>query len=363
MAPNLKYRGYDDVVLISPGMPTAVTIDTSNVGVDSSESKMASSSNASEDDPLSPLLTNEKCHGVVPWIGILVWPLMIFLPLLLSNCVGPTSYKDVFPSSWYEYDYNSGDRPKPLGVILGILCVGIGQIFVLCYFYLHKYYLYQDFEKDTSSPPSIQVKGAPSYVFSEGLQTHLSQPEGFVLLALYLSGTWMFRLMPPSYYSFEGKIDFISVFFCLAVQDFIQFIMHRLEHVVSPTFYKYSHKPHHKFTNPRLFDAFNGSIPDTILMILIPLYITAQITRTCNVWTYMAFGSFYANWLTLIHSEYPLPWDKLFRMAGFGTPGDHHVHHKFFKFNFGHLFMWYDRIGGTYRNPMDFAPRVFSPHV
>jgi hypothetical protein len=32
-----------------------------------------------------------------------------------------------------------------------------------------------------------------------------------------------------------------------------------------------------------------------VCMILIPLYITANLVH-CNVWTYMAFGSTYANW-------------------------------------------------------------------
>ena len=100
-----------------------------------------------------------------------------------------------------------------------------------------------------------------------------------------------------------------------------------------------SHKPHHRFTNPRLFDAFNGSIPDTFLMILVPLVVTARIVNA-NVWSYMAFGSLYANWLTLIHAEYSHPWDKVFRYCGFGTAADHHVHHKLFVFNFGHLFMY-----------------------
>ena len=76
----------------------------------------------------------------------------------------------------------------------------------------------------------------------------------------------------------------------------------------------------------------------------------------------MAFGSIYANWLTLIHSEYPLPWDKFFRKFGLGTPGDHHVHHKFFKYNYGHLFMWFDRVCGTYANPEHY-PKVFSSEV
>ena len=79
-------------------------------------------------------------------------------------------------------------------------------------------------------------------------------------------------------------------------------------------------------------------------------------------YTDMAFGSMYANWLNLIHSEYQLPWDKAFRKLGLGTPGDHHIHHKLFKYNFGHLLMWWDRFFGTYKSPMDY-PAVFSDSV
>ena len=114
--------------------------------------------------------------------------------------------------------------------------------------------------------------------------------------------------------------------------------------------YQVSHKPHHKFLNPRLFDAFNGSPTDTFLMILVPLFFTANVVRT-NVWSYMTFGSLYANWLCLIHSEYHHPWDRVFRRIGFGTAADHHVHHKLFNYNYGHLFMYYDRLFGTYKDP------------
>ena len=61
---------------------------------------------------------------------------------------------------------------------------------------------------------------------------HLSQPEGFVLLGAYLVGTWMMRLMPPSYYSFEGGIDWTAVALQLVLQDGIQFAMHLLEHKI-----------------------------------------------------------------------------------------------------------------------------------
>jgi len=299
------------------------------------------------------------CSSIFPWVGIAVWPLMLTLPVLLTSRRTSLFYENNFPSSWYEYEHSSGDRPKVLGLILGITAVAVGQIFVLTYFYIHRNGLLLLGRKQ---PPSIQVKGAPEYDFFDGVRVHLSQPEGFVLLGLYLSGTWMFRLIPSSYYSFHGGIQWCNVALCLVLQDFIQYLMHCVEHVASPTFYRYSHKPHHRFTNPKLFDAFNGSPTDTICMILIPLYITAWCIN-CNVWTYMAFGSVYANWLTLIHSEFPYPWDKLFRLFGLGTPGDHHIHHKLFKYNYGHLFLWFDQISGTYRSPEDYAPRFFSEYA
>ena len=97
-----------------------------------------------------------------------------------------------------------------------------------------------------------------------------------------------------------------------------------------------------------MFNAFDGSIGDTVCMIIVPLYVTSQIFHV-NVWTYMTFGTIYANWLTLIHSEYVHPWDSYFDAIGFGTAENHHVHHKTFKYNYGHLFMYWDYIFGTYK--------------
>lgn len=62
-------------------------------------------------------------------------------------------------------------------------------------------------------------------------------------------------------------------------------------------------------------------------------------------------GRSYANWLALIHSEYRHPWDPLFKTFGLGTAADHHVHHAKFKYNYGHLFMYWDMACGTYLDP------------
>lgn len=253
---------------------------------------------------------------------------------------------------------DGGDWPSPLGLSLGLLAVAVGMCATLAY-QAARYFGVGPIGRAPRT--AVQAAGARPYDFMEGVKTHLSQPEGFVLLGLYLSGTWMLRLMPASYYSFAGGVSWPRVAAQLLVQDAVQFVMHRLEHAVSPAFYKASHKPHHRFVNPRIFDAFNGSAADTTLMILVPLYVTALTVRGTNVWTYMAFGSLYANWLTLIHSEWAHPWDPAFRALGLGTAADHHVHHKLFTKNYGHLFMYWDRACGSYRDPADVA--VFNKGV
>lgn len=262
-----------------------------------------------------------------------VWSLIAILPIYLT---WNNNYEKIFPAGWYDtapHDFwNETIRPSPLGLSLGIITVIIGQFFTLCYFLLWK----NGFLGEALTP--IQKEGVPRYDQKLELLHHLAQPEGFVMLGGYLIFTWMFGMLPSSYYSFSGGINWIHVFLQLLVQDFVQFIMHYLEHTASPDFYKISHKPHHRFTNPKLFDAFNGSVFDTFFMILIPLIITAHIVPA-NVWSYMTFGTLYANWLTLIHAEYKHSWDSAFRFLGFGTSADHHVHHKVFKYNYGHLFM------------------------
>eukprot|EP00045_Choanoeca_perplexa_P006350 m.53987 g.53987 ORF g.53987 m.53987 type:complete len:279 (-) comp13597_c0_seq1:31-867(-) len=232
--------------------------------------------------------------------------------------------------------------PSPVGLSLGLGSVALGQVATLIYFYLRR-------EVFQGAGRQIQ-KEKLSYDFWEGMTTHLAQPEGFVILGSYLSFYWMSGMMPASYYSFEGGINWTHVLIQLIIQDGIQTLMHFAEHAVSAEFYKRSHKPHHRWLNPRLFDAFNGSMGDTICMILLPLLLTSRLVH-CNVWSYMVFGTSYSVMLTLIHSEYAHPWDRYVRWLGVGTAADHHVHHKLFKYNYGHLFMWWDRLLGTYRHP------------
>jgi len=131
--------------------------------------------------------------SLLPWVTVAVWPLMSTLPLLLTEDVLPTQYSKVFPSEWYNHDPMI-ERPKPLGLILGICAVVVGHMFLLPIFYLYR----QGSLSGGIKPTSIQTKGERKYEFFEGLKTHLTQPEGFILLSIYLSSTWMMGYMPSS---------------------------------------------------------------------------------------------------------------------------------------------------------------------
>jgi len=296
-------------------------------------------------------------HRIIPCY--LVWPGIVALPLCLTH--GDT-YASVFPREWYSIETSSDGAtiPKPLGLCLGIVAVAIGHVFVVVYHYFHAYHPKQPFgapvpiQKRASKQTKEPSDDAPKDValFASRLGRHLCQPGGFAVLVAYLSGTWMYGLMPPSYYRLDaGGVNWLHVALQLLCVDAFQYIMHLLEHRVSSVVYRLSHKPHHKFTDPNLFDAFDGSLTDTSLMILIPLFATTRAVPVANVWSYMAFGSLYANHLSLIHSECWHCWDGIFEATGVGTPGDHHVHHAKFGYNFGHLFTYWDRLAGTYRHP------------
>ena len=220
-----------------------------------------------------------------------------------------------------------------MGLLLGLSSVLVGQTVVISYHVLFRSYLIP-LEPDKFKP----------YCFKTALKKHVSNIEGLFLLGVYLSVTYLMNWMPFSYYSSEGII-WKDVWFQLLLQDFLQYMIHRLEHKVT-FLYKHAHKQHHQYKSTKLFDAFSGSTYDTLLMILLPLFMVSRMIHT-NVWSYMVFGTLYSSWLMLIHSEYRNPWDPLFEKIGFGTSSNHFQHHQRLKVNFGHLFMYWDLLGGT----------------
>jgi sterol desaturase/sphingolipid hydroxylase (fatty acid hydroxylase superfamily) len=173
-------------------------------------------------------------------------------------------------------------------------------------------------------------------------------------------------ILPPSTLIFRCFPAFASL--QLLAVDFLQWGAHRLEHVIKPLYMR-AHVPHHKWRSPSLFEAFEGSMTDTIVMIVIPLFLSAHGIAFLSKFMlpfviaptavdYMIFGTIYANFLCLIHSPRVHPWEdtrtlfgRLVRALGIGTAADHHVHHFTYSSNFGHLFTVWDRMSGRYKSP------------
>eukprot|EP00939_MAST-03C_sp_MAST-3C-sp1_P001287 g1287.t1 len=239
--------------------------------------------------------------------------------------------------------------PSPLGLSMGILSVFVAQILLLLFHYSRHRYGFFDADKN------IIQNEKPALDFGREVIAHATRWEGLALLLPYLCLTWMLRLMPNSYYdlsdegmcvSFFGLFDPTIVFLQLFSVDFFMYLAHITEHRLS-WLYRSGHKLHHKWKNPRLFDAYSGHVCDTILMILAPLYVTANlIPSDCR--GYIGFGTVYSAYLMLIHAEYALPFDAWLRKMGIGTAHDHNVHHSMVVYNFGHFFMIWDQLLGTY---------------
>lgn len=195
----------------------------------------------------------------------------------------------------------------------------------------------------------IQYKPPPTTTLRDDLVAHLTAPESFLLVFGYLASVWMLRLMPASYYDRASGVNWFHVLTQFVVVDAFIYAMHRLEHAW-PALYQRSHKPHHVWINPKLYNAFNGSVTDTVSLILIPLFATHHVCRFVNNWSFIAFGTLYAAQFTLIHCEFAHPWDGAFAWLGIGTAMDHNVHHALVSYNFGHFFMWWDWLFGTYKS-------------
>jgi lathosterol oxidase len=233
--------------------------------------------------------------------------------------------------------------PSPRGLLTGLLSVLIFQIIVFAYYFVVRMFI---------KPKTIQYKPPPNSTLIDDLWAHVSAPESFLMVFGYLTVTWMFRLNPASYYDVESPINWAHVIIQLLVVDFFTFVDHLIEHNW-PALYKRSHKFHHVFRNPKLYNAFNGSVLDTLSLILIPLFCTLQVCRFVTCWSFVGFGTLYATQFTLIHCEFSHPWDYILIKLGVGTAWDHNVHHRLFVYNYGHFFMYYDWLWGSWKDPRE----------
>lgn len=134
----------------------------------------------------------------------------------------------------------------------------------------------------------------------------------------------------------------------LIVTETLIYWIHRALH--SDLLYERLHAPHHSFrvTTPwagvafNPLDSFAQALPHHLCVLLFPVHIGV----------YVAFVSFVTLWAVMIHDRLSfMPW------RGVNYTGHHTLHHWYYDCNYGQFFTFWDRLGGTYRDPEN-APEV-----
>lgn len=129
----------------------------------------------------------------------------------------------------------------------------------------------------------------------------------------------------------------------------IHYVQHRWRWL-----YIHTHADHHDITSPTMVVALTGYLPDTALLILVPLHFTISVVPGGNFPTVFIFSVLSLFHLHCIHSEFQHSWDPFFRKIGLCNSWDHHVHHVTPRFNLAHFFPVIDKLMGTYRDPINY---------
>ncbi|CDS14118.1 hypothetical protein LRAMOSA06288 [Lichtheimia ramosa] len=130
----------------------------------------------------------------------------------------------------------------------------------------------------------------------------------------------------------------------LLFTDFGIYWIHRWEH--HPRVYKYLHKPHHKWVVPtpyasyafHFLDGYAQSIPYHLFVYVIPT----------QKWIYICMFFFVNCWTIMIHDG-----NFVSRSTIINTTAHHAVHHLYFNYNYGQYFTFWDRFGGSHREPTE----------
>lgn len=136
-----------------------------------------------------------------------------------------------------------------------------------------------------------------------------------------------------------------SVPLYLLFTDYCIYWIHRWLHL--PLFYKYLHKPHHKWLIPTPWashafhpvDGFLQSLPYHLFIFIFPIHRTL----------YLVLFVLVNFWSIFIHDS-DMVTGHLFEKVVNG-PAHHTLHHLYFTVNYGQYFTWADRVGGSYRQP------------
>ena len=177
----------------------------------------------------------------------------------------------------------------------------------------------------------------------------------FSALALSLN---VYDVVPPCMKDLDPYPRPLVVFLYFLVFDSLMWIIHYHQHKFR-WLYHNTHSVHHTIKSPSILVALTGYLPDTCLLIILPLHLTYFIVPWGNLASVVVFSLLSLTHLHLIHSEFSHSWDPLFRRVGIVNSWDHHGHHMFPVKNLAHFFVFLDRMMGTYKDPLS-VPRIIT---
>eukprot|EP00051_Salpingoeca_urceolata_P010086 m.122882 g.122882 ORF g.122882 m.122882 type:complete len:279 (-) comp16577_c0_seq7:71-907(-) len=187
----------------------------------------------------------------------------------------------------------------------------------------------------------------------------LVRPEGITAVVLWMS-MWLGLSLaapqvlrgavPACIQDLSPRVAVGPLLTYFLVFDMLMWLVHVTQHNVH-WLYKATHSRHHTIASPTIIVALTGFLPDTVLLILIPLHGTLFIVPGSTFATVVVFATAALIHLHMIHSSFKLPWDHAFRSLGIVNTYDHHVHHIHPKRNLAHFFTSIDRLLGTYVDP------------
>ena len=197
-------------------------------------------------------------------------------------------------------------------------------------------------------------------------QTALFRPEGISAVVMYyflglflsiiLKPIFGIDLVPKCIKTLTITWNPLVTLLYFIIFDSLMWCIHYVQHHWR-WLYINTHSVHHTITSPTIIVALTGYLPDTCLLIILPLHLTLFIGDYIpfiqpNFIAVFVFSALALIHLHCIHSEFENKWDPYFRKFGIVCSWDHHVHHLRPRKNLAHFFVVIDKIFGTYNDPM-----------
>jgi len=189
----------------------------------------------------------------------------------------------------------------------------------------------------------------------------ISAPVAYMVLGLTLSLVFPEQLgflVPPSIKTLTFDVKPLVILLHFLVFDSIMWVIHYTQHSWRWLYYN-THAVHHTIHSPTMIVALTGYLPDTCLLILLPLHVTFLLLGNLgNLMSVFVFAVGALLHLHCIHSEFQHPWDPFMRTVGIANTWDHHVHHLRPNRNLAHFFVFLDKAMGTYVDPLSLPNKL-----